>query len=352
MKMRIQYQGKTYRVPFKIWRRHIVHHVGKALKHALLWPFEWFGIALALLVLPNLPRRPMFALCDLLAAAMYCLDRGGRKLALKNLQTVLPASGILGTPGSAQWRRQTAKIVRRSYRNMAHSVGYAFWTFRAAERRCRETGVISPVVKEFFANNRNAVTISGHFGCWEITSQLAYLEGHRIMSVAKAIGSSGMTKMLMRARQSIGQEIIPAEGAFKRLLGGLREGKTIGLLVDQIVPPVEGGIAVKFFNRDYYVSPAPAFFAAKTKLPIFIGWCRSLPNYRYRLEMLTVIPAEESRDIRNTTQRISDEFEKVIRRHPSSWVLNYDYFQKVPTAEEAKALAAMEQKMLSAWEVV
>jgi len=156
------------------------------------------------------------------------------------------------------------------------------------------------------------------------------------MSVAKDIGTGGMTRLLMRARRSIGQEIVPAEGAFKPLMAGIREGKSLGLLVDQSVSPKRGGIWIRFFGLPFAASPAPAFFAAKAKVPIVIAWSRPLKGGRYRCELLDTVTPDEARDIRVTTQRCADVLAKVVRRHPSCWVINYNFFSNRPQNEEGK----------------
>ena len=155
-----------------------------------------------------------------------------------------------------------------------------------------------------------------------------------MMSVAKNIGTSGMTRLLMRARRSIGQEIVPAEGAFKPLMAGIREGKSLGLLVDQSVSPKRGGIWIRLFGLPFAASPAPAFFAAKARVPIIIAWSRPLKDGRYRCEALDSVSAEAARDIRGTTQRCADALAKAIRRHPSCWVINYNFFSNRPQPEE------------------
>ena len=161
-----------------------------------------------------------------------------------------------------------------------------------------------------------------------------------MMSVAKSIGTGGMTALLMKARRSIGQEIVGAEGAFKPLMQGLKDGKSLGLLVDQKVSPKKGGVWIRIFGKPMPVSAAPAFFAAKAKAPVIVAWSRPLKDGRYRCEFLAEHAPEEARDIRGLTQKIADELAAVIRRHPSCWILNYNYFKQVPTEEELKALDA------------
>ena len=328
----------------------------RKLKNKLLVPFEWIGIGLGLCIIPWLPRRALFGLCDLLSALMYFFDRRGKRRALRNLRIVRHRevyicseqiyAEVAFDPDAAKYDPTSAeeRIIRRSYRNMCRTVGYAFWTCFRARIRCAGTGEMCAEARRFLAANRPAITVSGHIGCWEILSQLAFLEGHRMMSVAKNIGTGGMTALLMRARRSIGQEIVSAEGAFKPLMQGLRDGKSLGLLVDQSVSPKRGGIWVRFLGLPISVSAAPAFFAAKGKVPIIVAWSRPLKDGRYRCESVDTITAGEARDIWGTTQRIAADLERIVRRHPSCWVLNYNFFSNRPKAEDLAALAEREAK--------
>ena len=165
-----------------------------------------------------------------------------------------------------------------------------------------------------------------------------------MMSVAKGIGTRGMTKLLMTARRSIGQEIVSAEGAFKPLMAGIKAGKSLGLLVDQKVAPEKGGVWIRFLGKPFPVSAAPAFFAAKAKAPIVVAWSRPLKDGRYRCEIVDVISSEVARDVWATTQRCAADLETVIRRHPSCWVLNYNYFREPVTPEALQTLEAREAK--------
>ena len=240
---------------------------------------------LGLAVLSHLPRRAMVAVCDFASAFMFVFDRKGRAHAHENLSIMFP--GI--DPG----RERT--IVRRSYRTMARSVGHAFWTCRKAVPRAMESGEMSMACAEFLAANKPAVAVSGHIGCWEILSQLAFIEGHSMMSVAKDVGSKSMTSLLMKARKSIGQEIVP-------------------------------------------------FFSAKSGAPILVAWSRPLPDGRYRCELVSSYTSAEARDIWGMTQRCALDLEGVIRRHPSAWALNYNAFRKHPKENEMKQLEEREGK--------
>ena len=133
-------------------------------------PFEWIGIALGAAILSNLPHGLMLALCDLLSAVMYRFDGIGRKRALANLRIVL-GTGDARTapyrPKELEYAPSKAEelVIRRSYRNMARTVGHAFWTCRNAKARAAAAGEMSEEGKAFLAANKPAVTVSGHIGC-------------------------------------------------------------------------------------------------------------------------------------------------------------------------------------------
>ena len=308
----------------------------RQLKRLIRRPFEWAGIFLAQLIFAHVPHGVLFAICDAIAAVGYRFDRYGRELSRTNLRIVFH--------GRELPRRREELILRRSYRNMMRTLGHIFWTSRHAAQRARAVGEFSPESLDALARNKQGITVSAHLGCWEILSQLVYLEGREIISVAKDIGSPAMTELLMKGRRSLGQKIVPAMGAFRPLYEGMKNGADVGLLVDQVVKPKDGGIWVRYFGRPVPVSIAPAFLSAKTHVPVLLAWCRPLKDGRYRCEMIAEFPWEKGMDVWARTQEVMMALERTIRRHPSCWVLNYRYFRKSPTPEELEQLQKREAR--------
>lgn len=323
----------------------------KRIKRALRRPFEWLGIFLAELIFSNVSHKMLFRLCDFASAVFYRFDDRGRKQSLANLR-VIEGKGPPVVPGLLQPAfcpkylaydptPREEKIIRRSYRNMARTIGHIFWTSKNAAKRAASVAELSLKSREFLESNPVAITVSAHLGCWEVLSQLVHLMGHPMISVAKDIGSKAMTKLLMKSRRSIGQEIVPAQGAFRPLMQALKDGKDIGLLVDQFVNKKDGGIWVWFFGRPMCVSVAPAFLAAKARVPTIVAWSRPLKNGHYVCEHLATLEWEKGMDIRKRTVDVLKVIERTIRRHPSCWVLNYRYFNEGPSEEELVELKAM-----------
>lgn len=330
--------------------KHQTIFLRKRIKHALLRPLEWIGIGLAWLILAHVPHRALLLVCDSIGALYYLFDGRGRRQALVNLRVVERKgpelkAGLMQHAFNPKFisynpTRREVLIIRRSYRNMSRAIGHMFWTSRNAVKRASSVARLSESSAEFLKENKPAVTVSAHLGCWEVLSQLVFLAGHPMVSVAKEIGSAAMTRLLMKSRKSIGQEILPADGAFRPLLQALKDGKDIGLLVDQFVNKKNGGIWVWFLGRPMCVSVAPAFLSAKTHAPIIVAWSRPLKDGTYVCERLATFPWEKGMDIRRRTCEVLSPIERVIRRHPSCWILNYRYFNEGPEAIDFDSLMA------------
>ena len=138
----------------------------KNFKRTVRLPFEWLGIGLGVLILSSLSHKWLFRVCDLISAVMYMFDDRGKRRSLQNLRIafgkITPEMEYVGggIPYNPTKREET--IIRRSYRNMARTVGHAFWTCRDARRRVESVGEMCESCKAFLAANKPAVTVSGH----------------------------------------------------------------------------------------------------------------------------------------------------------------------------------------------
>jgi len=278
------------------------------------WPIEWFLIGLAQLIIPPLSLGALLRLAHWIADTAYLFDRRGKAIAAANLHVMF---GARMTP-----TRERA-LIRRSYRNMARVLANIFWMSRDTLARVHDQVAFAPAVLDALRTHRPAITVSAHFGNWEILSQAAVANGIPMMSVAKLIGSPEMTDRLTALRSTIGQQIVPAEGALRHLLYALKHGTSIGLLIDQHTHVWEGGAWVNLFGVPAGVSLAPAALSRKLRVPIIFAWSRPLKDGRYRIEPGAVFLPDPALDDQARTQQLVAAFERVIRQHPSLWCLNY-----------------------------
>lgn len=282
----------------------------RKLRRPLEWGLIWFALA----VIPPLPLKALLRLAHLLSDIGYAFDPRGKAIARANLKVMF---GDRLTP------RRERLIIRHSYRNMTRVLLNIFWMSRDTRARMAQQVSFSPGIIEGLKADLPAITVSGHMGNWEILSQACVANGIPMMSVAKTVGTPEMTARLSELRATIGQQIVPAEGALRPLMGALKSGTSIGLLIDQHTQPWDGGTWVRFFGLPVGISQAPAALARKYKAPIVFAWSRPLKDGRYRIEPGQTFPYDPSVDDATRTQQIIAAFERVLRKHPSLWCLNY-----------------------------
>jgi len=286
----------------------------KQVYRLLRRPFEWFGIGLALAVIPSLSRAGTVRLSYWAADIGSFFDRQGKAIARANLRVMF---GTRLTPARER------VLIRHSYRTLSRVLVNLFWMSRDTRKRLTDLVSVDPRVLEALRNNRPAVTVSAHLGNWEILSQICVVNGFPIMSIAKQIGSPRMTERLVRLRSTLGQQLVPAEGALRPMLNALRHGTSLGLLVDQHTSVEDGGGWVTLFGLPACISLAPAALARKTKTAIIFAWSRPLKDGRYHIESGDVFLPDPDVGDAERTQQLACAFERVIRRHPSLWCLNY-----------------------------
>jgi len=288
-------------------------------------PFEWLLIGLGQLLIPRLSLRGTVRLANFMANSVYLVDSRNKEISRANLRLIF---------GGRMTRKRENAIIRRSFQNMARVLVNIFWISRDTRRRVLDQVEFDPGVMERLKRDMPVILVSAHIGNWEVLTQALAANGVPVMSVAKRVGSRSMTRRLVKMRSTLGQQIVPAEGAVRPMVAALKKGVSVGLLIDQHIHTWEGGVWVRFFGVPAGISLAPAALARKNRVPIFFGWSRPLKDGRYRIEYDCMFAADPEKDDTELTRQIVAAFERVIRRHPSLWCLNYRRWRYVAPGED------------------
>lgn len=282
---------------------------------------------LALAIVPRLPRGAVLGLARFAANAGYACSPAMRRLGLTNLDL---AFGDTKTP--AEKRR----ILRESMRNFMLVLLDMIWFSRDSVARLQRWFRAAPSLQAVMAQREATVGITGHFGNWELTGRYWAEQTGGLMSVAMPLKNPAVDKLVTRVRQLNNQIVVPRDGALRKLVGFLRAGGTIGLLLDQNTPPREGGIFANFFGKPVAVSPAAGVLATMTRARILFGYTLPQPDGTYLAEAPRAIAAAEiSAMDRKTatadlTQRITEFYEEAIRAHPECWLWTYRRWRYMP----------------------
>ena len=293
------------------------------LRQSLEAPLMRLGLA----VVPRLPRRAVLALARLLGDGAYLFSARSRRLGLANLDL---AFGATKTP--AEKRR----ILRKSLQNFSLTILDLLWFSRNSAARMERWFEAAPSMRDALASPAARVGVTGHFGNWELTGRYWALRSGAMMSVAMPLKNPAVDALLQGARENEGQLIVARDGALKKLVRFLKDGGTIGLLLDQNTAPEEGGTFAEFFGKPVAVSPAAGLLAPMTGAEILFGYALPRADGTYLGEAPHIVPAAEIAALdrktaaQELTQRITGFYEEAIRAHPECWLWSSKRWRHVP----------------------
>jgi KDO2-lipid IV(A) lauroyltransferase len=176
-------------------------------------------------------------------------------------------------------------------------------------------------VKAALAKGRGIIFFSAHCGNWEAFGRISTVMGVPLNMVYRAPNNPG-TEWLFVNRGNRGAEMLPkgSKGA-RRTLELLRQGKVLGLLLDQ---KMNDGIAVPFFGRDAMTAPAVAQFALKFGCTVLPTHAVRLKGARMRVIVEPPLAVPETGDRHAAIFAMMTEINKIIegwvRAHPDQWL--------------------------------
>jgi lauroyl/myristoyl acyltransferase len=274
-------------------------------------------VVAALIVVPWMPRGWLVRFARALGLIGFRLSSGLRRIALANLDLAFGASVSDARKG---------EIARECFRNFALVVLDIFWfSVRCAERvrRC----VVFDGSFDLDERSGGTVTVTAHFGNWEVMGLATPLRGCRLVSVAAPLKNAFVDRVLNRNRRLTGQTILPKSGAVRAAVRALRSGGTVALLVDQNILPDEGGAFVDFFGVPVPMAKTAAALAARFGGALKPMFCRVEADGTYVLYARPPVPALGG-DLA-ATQALAGAIEREVRCHPEQWLWMYKRWKHV-----------------------
>lgn len=295
-----------------------------AFERKLRAPFEAAVAYAGSLIIPLLPRRAVISAAGFWGWIGYHLAISSRKIARANVELVF---------GSSLTAAQKKAMVRRAFRNVTLVILDLFWFSRNTRARVRRyvrfdssMDVIRPL--------KPAISVTGHFGNWEILGQAVSYEDPPFLAVAAHVKNSIVDNMVGRLRRESNQQIAFKSGAVRQALRMLLAGGRVGLLLDQNILPREGGIYVDFFGLPVPMSSVAERLALKTGIPIVFSFCIPDGDGYVCYAPPPILPGSFKPDTGAITRMIAGVLEQEILRHPECWVWMYKRWKHYQPGEK------------------
>ncbi len=291
---------------------------------------EYFAAWAALKGLGLLPRPLARWLGAAVAGALYWLRPPLRRAAQFNLQLAFP-----------DWppaRRRTT--VRRLVRHLGWMAG-EFSQFPKFTRDNIEHIVLLDGFENFAGAQRRGkgvLFLTGHTGAWELAPFAHALYGYPLHFLVRPIDNPSVDALINHYRCLSGNIPIDKGQSARTMLSILREGGTVGVLMDQNTS-LEEGVFVDFFGIPACTSSGLARIALRTGaavVPGFLHWDEDLRKYRLRFEAAIepVTSGDTEADVVSTTTLFTRAIENYARQFPDQWLWVHRRWKTRPPGEK------------------
>ena len=296
----------------------------------LRWILEFSTVYLLYSSVRLMPWSLMRATAWLMGWLMSLLP-AAQKLVRANIHAAMPE-----LPES-----EVARIARSSFDHLMWNLLEYVWCVRNA-KRIRRCCCVEENTRQIFQTaarkKEQVIFVNPHLGSWEISGLMTpFYTGLQLAAIAKPMKNPYLNVLLNSgSRESVpGIKVIFSKGAMRASLKALREGWSIGTLIDQNTRVRDGGVFVNFFGLPVPSSTAPATlksFCDQKGIPCQIYLACTLRNSDGKL-VGEAWALEKSFDRYASHTEILQELmarsEKLIRENPEQYLWMYRRFQYI-----------------------
>lgn len=281
-------------------------------------------------VIAGMPLGLCLSLARLGGGIAYHLDWKHYRIARENLDAAY---------GDSISSEEKDRIILGSYRNLTQNAVEVIHAARlirpGAEEPYIEVLGAEPV-RRVAAEGKGIVFVSGHIGNWELLALAVRKAGMAVHAVATPRRNPWLDDYIVRLRGLLGAEVMMKKGAVRGSVELLREGRVMGMLVDQ--NQRRGGIFVEFFGREAATVRAAALLSRRTGAPIIPMFDRRLPGIlRHRIRFLDPIRPVRTTDAEGDVRRMTEAYtrclEEAIREAPDQWLWLHRRWRTRPPEE-------------------
>ncbi len=263
----------------------------------------------------GLPRHRIVSLGRRLGTVVWALDWRHRRTVCSNLQFCHPDWSPYRV------RNVCRRVFQSLFLTLLETLQMGFFSRSDFMEQVPIRG--KEHLLEASASPQGAIIISAHLGNWE----MAFLAGscyfdEPVVAVARQIRPRLLNRWMVKSRSRFGNSILDKRGALPKMVRLLRQGRTLGILIDQETVRADG-VKVQFFGRDATATPAAALLARRYGCPVLPAYC--VRGSRDELVLMVEPPlalrkSDDPRaDLAFNTQLMTTALERAIRAHEDQW---------------------------------
>jgi len=263
-----------------------------------------------------LPRPLARAAGIALGRVVYLLHGKLRRVGRRNLEMVFPEKS------SVERRR----ILKGEFTSLGRQLAEVCLFPRYTRQNVSDVVIYDGYENFEQASERGkgVLFLTGHLGGWELSAFAHALYGHPLRFIMRPLDNPYLDRMVRHYRTLHGNTAIDKDDPVRELLRAMREGATVGILMDTNVMPPQA-VFVDFFGIPAGTASGLARIALRTDaavVPGFTVWDPALGKYRLRFDPAVplVRTGDTAADVLANTQQFSKVIERFVRQYPVQWL--------------------------------
>ncbi|HUC29758.1 MAG TPA: lysophospholipid acyltransferase family protein [Candidatus Acidoferrum sp.] len=295
----------------------------RKLEYAAAWPF--------IKILGALPRPLARGFAVGLGQAIYLLHGRLRRVGMRNLELAFPEKSVA----------ELKRILRGEFTSLGRQLAEVC-QFPKYTRENIEQVVVYDGLENYeraYARGKGVLFLTAHFGGWELSAFAHSLYGHWLHIVMRPMDNEYLDRLIQSYRTMHGNKTVGKDDFVRGLLGAMKAGEVVGILMDTNMTPPQG-VFVNFFGIAACTASGLARIALRTDaavVPGFTIWDEALGKYRLRFDPAVelVRTGDLEADIVANTQKFTSVIEEYVRKYPEQWLWVHRRWKTRPEGEKS-----------------
>jgi KDO2-lipid IV(A) lauroyltransferase len=290
---------------------------------------EYAPVWLIVRIFSILPRPIARGLGISLAHMIRLLHRRLWHVGMRNLELAFPTKAVA----------ERKKILRGVYT----SLGRQLAEFTKFPQYTKEN-IKKIAVYEGFENferarelGKGVLFMTAHLGGWEIGAFAHSIYGNPLNVIMRELDNPYLDKLVTEYRSLHGNRMMLKDDFARGLIGAMRRGETVGVLMDTNMTPPQG-VFVPYFGHVACTAAGVARLALRTGaavVPAFTIWDNELGKYRIHFDPPIPLAStgDDDADAVTNTAAFTKKLEEFVRRYPDQWLWVHRRWKARPEGE-------------------
>jgi len=250
----------------------------------------------------------------------YRRDHRGRRAVMSNLQHILEFRGVHAS------EEKLERMARRTFQNFGKYVVDFFRFTRMSKAQVDR--IISIEHQEYIsqaaAGGRGVLSVTAHFGSWEMAAIVMTALGHPINVVVLEQRNEKINDLFQSRREMRGMKVIPLGHAARGTLEALKRGEFVALLADRDYSQ-RRDFSI-FFGTPARFPRGPATLCVKTGARIMPAFLLRQPDDTFLLRFHKPIDAGGTASVEDIQAQLCRVLEAEIGENPTQWYMFEEFW--------------------------